>query len=193
MYRTILIDPPWNYDMAGKRHVGRSPRKQAQDHYRTMTLPEITALPVEEVSDTNAHLYLWTTNAFIHEACHLIDAWGFRQISMITWVKDRMGTGWYFRGQTEHMLFSVCGSLPIPPELRGVTFFTGGVGRHSEKPEEGFELIERASPAPRLELFARRTRDGWDTWGDELSSPVQLPGFPERRQQDLDDNEEEED
>ena len=168
-FRTIVADPPWDYDRTGKRHSGRSPRPQAQDYYDLMTMDELCELPVANLSNPEgSHLYLWTTNAFIEESHVLARAWGFRPITVITWVKNKMGTGWYFRGQTEHIIFAVRGSLPIPAENRSTTVFHADVRKHSEKPESSFTLIEQASPSPRIELFARHYRRGWKVWGNQL-------------------------
>jgi N6-adenosine-specific RNA methylase IME4 len=168
MFRTIVADPPWDYDRMGKRHRGRSPRPQAQDYYNVMTMGDLLALPVSELADpTGSHLYLWTTNAFMEEAHILAKVWGFRPITIVTWVKNNIGTGWYFRGQTEHMVFAVRGVLPIAPESRSSTVFYAPAVRHSEKPALAFTTIEKASPSPRIELFARSPRDGWTVWGEE--------------------------
>lgn len=165
-YATILADPPWHYDK-NKRHPGKSPRNQADDFYPTMSMADLRKFPIERLAEEDSHLYLWITNAFVHEGCHLMKAWGFRQVTMVTWVKDRWGTGWHFRGQTEHMLFGVKGSLPIPPPLRHPTVFYAPVLGHSAKPRESYRIVERVSPKPRIELFARRARPDWDSWGLE--------------------------
>lgn len=103
----------------------------------------------------------------------IVEAWGFRPITILTWVKPgRGGTGWYFRGQTEHVIFGTRGGLGIPSAIRRPNVFEAKRSRHSAKPDAFFELVESVSPTPRQELFARRQRLGWDTWGNEVDSPT---------------------
>lgn len=168
-YHTLCIDPPWNYtgNKGDKRHPGRAPRSQAEDFYPVMETKDLFRLPVKRLAKKNAHMYLWVTNAFLLEGCLLMKHWGFRQVSMITWVKNKWGTGWHFRGQTEHMLFGVRGSQPIPASNRQSTYFYARALKHSAKPRESYRRIKKVSPAPRIELFARRARKGWDSWGNE--------------------------
>lgn len=93
----------------------------------------------------DAHLYLWVTNSFLREGFEVLDAWGFEYRTMLTWAKPQMGTGNYFRGATEHVMFATRGNLPIPPERREVNWFQAPRGRHSEKPDCFHELVERVS------------------------------------------------
>jgi N6-adenosine-specific RNA methylase IME4 len=116
------------------------------------------------------------TNSFLEDGLEVMAAWKFRYITTITWMKDRMGIGQYFRGITEHCLFGVRGSLPYQltddgHRLQGLTgFFEAPSGEHSVKPQEMRRMIERVSAAPRLELFARTPAAGWDVWGNEVTS-----------------------
>jgi N6-adenosine-specific RNA methylase IME4 len=165
-YRTIVADPPWAYDRAGGLGNGRA----AADQYPTMTPDAIRDLPVESYADGDAHLYLWVTNLKLDEAgaFDIVRAWGFRYVTMLTWHKlGAPGMGWYFRGDTEHVLFGIRGSLPIPPAIRESNHFAASRTGHSAKPDRFYELVERVSPGPYLELFARRRRYGWDVWGNE--------------------------
>jgi N6-adenosine-specific RNA methylase IME4 len=115
---------------------------------------------------------LWATNNYLHDAMHVIDAWGVRYITAITWAKDRQGLGQYFRGQTEHCLFGVKGSLPYKLQKgkrqQGTTLLTAPRRQHSQKPDKMRAIIERVSYAPYIELFARESAPGWDTWGLEV-------------------------
>ena len=158
-YRTIVSDPPWRYG-------NTSTRGAAEDHYPTMTIPELAALPVPEWSAPDAHLYLWTTNGFLREAFTLLDAWGYAYKTTLTWVKPQIGMGNYFRNNTEHVLFAVRGKLRTS-QRHIPTAFTAARTRHSEKPGIFYDIAEQSSPEPRLEMFARRQRFGWDTWGNE--------------------------
>lgn len=165
-YKTIYADPPWNESGGGKIKRG------ADRHYPLMKTKEICDLPVGGISDENCHLYLWTTNNFMKDALKVIEAWGFRYVTTITWMKDKMGLGQYYRGMTEHCLFAVKGKLPYKvldgKRQQGKTGFMAPRTIHSKKPEEMRKMIEKVSYVPAIELFAREERDGWDCWGNEV-------------------------
>lgn len=158
-FRVIVADPPWQYG-------NKATRGAAEDHYSTMTIEELCALPVEAGAADNAHLYLWVTNGFIREGFDVLAAWGFTYKTCLTWVKPQMGMGNYFRSSTEHVLFGVRGKLAI--QNRGLTnWFNAPRGKHSAKPGSFYDLVEKASPGPYLEMFARVRRLNWDAWGNE--------------------------
>ena len=168
IFRTIYADPPWNERGGGKIVRG------AQRHYDLMTTPEIKLLgqEVSRVAETNAHLYLWVTNNFMESGLEVMATWGFTYKTMISWFKDRIGLGQYFRGLTEHCLFGVRGNLPYRTtaegkRAQGVTGFAAPRREHSVKPGEMRQQIELVSYAPFLELFARAPAPGWEAWGLE--------------------------
>lgn len=170
MYRTLYADPPWYERGAGRIKRG------ADRHYPLMKTADIKALPVGELIGDDAHLYLWTTNNFLPDALEVMKAWGFRYVTMISWMKEGgPGLGQYYRGLTEHCLFGVKGRVPFRllengKRAQGVTGFTAPrPGEHSKKPEKMRRMIELVSPGPYLELFARSRTPGWDAWGDELA------------------------
>ena len=190
LYKTIVADPPWPYTTPGKGPLAAGTKSNPEAwrgaltgnavraRYDVMTMDAIKALPVSGLSDPDSHLYLWTTNGFICEAHDVARAWGFRPITVITWTKvmkddpttASMKTGYYFRGATEHVIFAVRGSLKLT-STRGVsTAFLHPRTAHSVKPEAFFHLVEECSPGPYLELFARRQRQGWAVWGNEVDS-----------------------
>lgn len=152
----------------------------AADSYQRMSVEQIAGLPVEAEAASNAHLYLWTTNSFIVEAHSITEAWGFRPITILTWVKMQPSgkvsrkAGYYFRGATEHCLFGVRGTLPLQTTDALPTAFLWPRTPHSVKPDAFYDLVETASPAPRLELFARRARFGWSYWGDQSLGTIGL-------------------
>lgn len=184
-YRTIVIDPPWAY----VRSAGLGSTRAAEDHYSTMRNAEIAALPVGDLSGESAHLYLWVTNPrlFAEERdalgpVDMLRGWGFRYVTALTWHKlGAPGMGWYFRGDTEHVLFGIRGKAPIPPESRLSNHFAARRTVHSAKPDRFYEIVEQVSPGPRLEMFARRRRVGWDVWGNEAPefAASQAPMFAE--------------
>jgi len=179
-YKTILADPPWPYKQKLGRGKSEGDTTRGGLPYRIMTIDEIGSLPVGEIVDDNSMLFLWTTNSHIREALHIVQEWGFEYKTMITWAKEHFGLGYWFRGQTEHLLFGVKGNprskMSGPHGTTGKswsTLITARKSKHSEKPPQFYEMIEDVSEPPRLELFARDRREGWDAWGDELPDTIQ--------------------
>lgn len=177
-YQTILADPPWDYPgpMGIPTRVGRVTRNRGViSQYASMTTEQIQALPVQRLAAPECHLYLWVTNGFLHDGFHVLDAWGFDYKACLTWNKTgHLGLGYWFRNQTEHILFAVRGKR----RTRGTSIKTNFTARkrgHSAKPEEAFQIMEAASYGPRVELFARERRAGWDCWGDQVSDVEPLP------------------
>ena len=167
-FATILVDPPW-------------PLQGGEKHYRTMSLARITALPVGALAARDAHLWLWTTNALLRTAYEVAAAWGFTVRSPLTWVKFRLGLGgrYQLRNATEQLLFCTRGRAPLGSRSQP-TWFNAPVQEHSRKPAEQFAIIERVSPGPYLELFARRRPESnqpWAVWGDQVDSDIRIPGF----------------
>lgn len=165
IYRTIVIDPPWDYSEVGDSGMGSNFR--GMPSYAQMTVEEIGDLPVGDMADDNgAHLYLWTTNRMLPLSFALLERWGFRYITMLTWCKPQIGLGSYFRNTTEHVLFGVKGRLSLS-NGNTPTHFTADRTAHSAKPDAFYELVENCSPGAYLELFARRPRPNWTVWGAE--------------------------
>lgn len=160
----ILADPSWEYEEGTT-----DPSREIENHYPTMPLEEICALPVADVCTPDAVLYLWATAPKLDEAMRVIRAWGFRYRSGMVWDKRKKGMGYWARIRHEHLLIATRGEFPPPPPaLRPDSVFEGRVGRHSKKPVLVHELLERLYPdLPKLELFAREPRDGWSVWGNE--------------------------
>lgn len=173
-YDIIYSDPPWPENGGGKIKRG------ADKHYPTMKVKDIMALNVP--SAANSHLYLWVTNNFLQDGLKVMNAWGFDYKTTITWVKDRIGLGQYFRGQTEHCLFGVKGMIPYKiiddKRQQGTTVIHAPRGkRHSEKPDQMRVYIEKVSDREgflKLEMFARDKFEGWDSWGNELKNDVEI-------------------
>jgi N6-adenosine-specific RNA methylase IME4 len=194
-WRTLVIDPPWEYRQrwlqagkgnalthdglagifkkGGARGDARAGIRGAAAKYGCMSLADIRALPVADWAEDNAHLYLWTTNAFLRDAFDCMKGWGFDYKTLITWRKTQMGMGMYWRNSTEHVLFGVRGKLKLlRRDLR--TDFTAQRGPHSQKPDVFYDLVEMASPGPWIEVFARRQRMGWSVAGDQVYSAIPL-------------------
>ena len=144
-----------------------------------MTLKEIVELPVSEVACPTAHLYLWVPNALLPDGLAVMKAWGFTYKSNLVWHKvrkdggsDGRGVGFYFRNVTELILFGVRGknARTLAPGRRQVNLLATRKREHSRKPDEQYRIIEECSPGSYLELFARGTRCGWATWGDQADN-----------------------
>lgn len=169
IYRTILADPPWDVQQVGGRGADR--------HYSLLSLDRIKAMPVSDLATSDAHCWLWVTNATLRIGYDVLEAWGFVPRSPLTWVKPRLGLGNYLRNATEHLILGTRGASPVKFRAQATWMFAP-LQDHSHKPEEQYSVIERVSAGPYLELFARRRQSGWDAWGNEIDSDISVPGFP---------------
>lgn len=175
-FGTILADPPWRFvNRTGKM----APEHRRLSRYETMTTDEICGLPVSQIASDRAHLYLWAPNALLPDALAVMKAWGFDYKSNIIWHKirkdggsDGRGVGFYFRNVTEVILFGVRGKSvrTLPAGRRQVNLLATRKREHSRKPDEQYEIIESCSWGPRIELFSRGARPGWECWGDQATS-----------------------
>ena len=175
-YSTILADPPWQF---ANRTGKIAPEHKRLSRYPTMTLSEISMLPIPQVANSTAHLYLWCPNALLPDGLAVMRAWGFIYKSNLVWHKirkdggsDGRGVGFYFRNVTELILFGVRGknARTLAPARSQVNLLASRKQEHSRKPDEQYDIIEACSPSPYLELFARGTRPGWATWGDQADN-----------------------
>jgi len=131
-------------------------------------------LPVTSICDRNCVLFLWATTPLLPDVFSVMEAWGFRYKTTIYWRKIMsMGLGFWFRGQVEQCLMGVRGTVKAF-RCQHANFIQSKARRHSQKPEEFFQLIEPVAPTPRCELFAREPRKGWDVWGDGVESEIKL-------------------
>ncbi|MBS3735365.1 MAG: S-adenosylmethionine-binding protein [Phycisphaerae bacterium] len=172
-FGTILADPPWRFS---NRTGKMAPEHKRLSRYGTLTAKQIAQLPVGRLAKDASHIYLWVPNALIAEGLHVLREWGFCYKTNIVWFKvrkdggpDGRGVGFYFRNVTELVLFGVRGGLRTRDAGRRQTnIIVARKREHSRKPEQLYDIIERCSPGPFLELFARHRRDRWCQWGDEL-------------------------
>lgn len=180
-FKTVLADPPWQF----QNRTGKvAPEHRRLNRYPTMTLDDICDLPVSEVVEDTAHLYMWVPNALLPEGLRVMEAWGFQYKSNLVWHKirkdggsDGRGVGFYFRNVTELILFGVRGknARTLDAGRSQVNMIQTRKREHSRKPDEQYELIEACSPGPYLELFARGERPKWAVWGnqaDETYAPT---------------------
>lgn len=178
-YRCILADPPWAQTMTGSRDRAKG-GAAARLPYPTMSLDAIKALPVGSFATPDAHLWLWTTNEFLRAGFDVMEAWGFKYLAPVHWVKPS-GIGNWFAHRTQTMLFGYRQRCDFPlARYRPNVIETGTPTAHSAKPDETYRYIEAISPGPRLEIFARPwtpmfpKRDGWHVWGNEVECDVEL-------------------
>ena len=161
-YGLIYADPPWPMP------TGVEDRSMER-HYPAMSIEAICGMDVAGIARDDALLYLWAISTHLHDAFHVIEAWGFEYVSSMVWIKDRPGTGWWVRHQHEYLLIARRGEWSPPPfAMRPVSVIQAPRGEHSVKPVEVAEMLERLWPeVPRIELFSRSPRPGWDAIGDE--------------------------
>jgi ParB/RepB/Spo0J family partition protein len=164
VYGVLYADPPWKYTNPPMGDVARA----TENHYPTMTTEAITKLEVPAADD--CVLFLWATIPMLPAALAVMAAWGFAYKSAIAWIKDKAGTGYWVRSQCELLLIGTRGDIPAPaPGEQPPAVVDAARARHSEKPAVFAELIERLFPnVPKLEMFARQERPGWDVWGNEI-------------------------
>ena len=175
-FATIYADPPWRF----QNRTGKvAPEHKRLNRYGTMDLEEIKSMPVEQIAAEKSHLYLWVPNALLPEGLEVMKSWGFEYKGNIVWEKvrkdgqpDGRGVGFYFRNVTEILLFGIKGTnnRTLDPARSQVNLIRTQKREHSRKPDEIIPIIERCSPGPFIELFARGDRDGWAMWGNQADA-----------------------
>ena len=161
-YRTIVIDPPWPVEK-----ILRDCRPNQSDFdYPTMTIDQIKAIKLPTYSD-GSHVYLWTTHKFLPVAFEVFNTWNVNYECLLTWVKNVGFTPFSWMYSTEHCLFGRIGNLPLL-KLGKRLDFSAKVREHSRKPEIFYEIVREVSPGPRLDIFSREKREGFEQWGNEV-------------------------
>jgi N6-adenosine-specific RNA methylase IME4 len=176
-FGTILADPPWRFS---NRTGKMAPEHNRLSRYTTLSLKQISELPVNEIAAKQSHLYLWVPNALLAEGLEVMKSWGFTYKTNLIWHKirkdgepDGRGVGFYFRNTTEMILFGIKGKLrTYQPGRRQVNIIRTRKREHSKKPDELYDIIEKCSPGPFLEIFARCSREQWVSWGNEINNIV---------------------
>jgi N6-adenosine-specific RNA methylase IME4/ParB-like chromosome segregation protein Spo0J len=165
-YAVLYADPPWHFEVYNEES---GVERAAGNHYSTMSLDEICVLPVLDLATDAAVLFMWTTAPHLQESFQVLAAWGFEYKTNIVWVKDKIGLGYFVRNQHELLLVATRGDMPSPsPANRPPSVISAPRREHSRKPDEAYALIEAMYPTlPKVELFARQRRPGWDVWGNE--------------------------
>jgi len=172
-YSCLVVDPPWQM-----QKIERDVRpNQVEFDYPTMSEEELKAFPLPDFSAGDCHLYLWTTQKHLPLALRLAEHWGFTYQCLMTWIKNVGFTPFSWMYSTEHVLFCRKGSLPLL-ELGKRLDFEGDIGikakvrEHSRKPDEFYQLVREVSPGPRLDVFSREKRDGFEQYGNEVEKFV---------------------
>jgi N6-adenosine-specific RNA methylase IME4 len=162
-FPVIYADPPWRYEFA------ETENREIENHYPTMTLDDICAMDISEISTDDSILFMWATSPKLEDALRVINAWGFAYVTCAIWDKEKIGMGYYFRQQHELLLVAKKGNIPAPiPSARVKSVLSYKRGEHSSKPEEFYKIIEDMYPEyKKLELFCRSPRDGWSVWGNQ--------------------------
>ena len=171
-YGVIYGDPAWRFEPYS-RETGMD--RAADNHYATSELETIKALDIASIAAKDCVLFLWATVPMLPQAFEVMAAWGFTYKSSFVWVKDRVGTGYWSRNRHELLLIGTLGNIPAPaPGAQYPSAIEAPIGRHSEKPPAFHEIIERYFPTlPKVELYARNARLGWDVWGLEAPTDIE--------------------
>jgi N6-adenosine-specific RNA methylase IME4 len=172
-YEVIYADPPWSYK---SKRSGKTGISGAAAHYKTMELGDIKAMPIKDLSEKNAVLFLWAVNPMLPDAIDLMKEWGFAYKTTITWRKIMsMGMGYWWRGQCEFLLFGTRGKVKAF-RMQEANILQLKVGKHSSKPHEFRQLIERATlhMPNKLELFARSKWPNWDVFGNQVENSITI-------------------
>jgi len=162
-YNVIYADPPWRYDYS------LSKSREIENQYPTMEVEDICNLPINEIAQNDAVLFLWATSPKLTEAMKVISSWGFNYRTNAVWVKNKIGMGYYFRQQHELLLVATRGDIPAPsPDTRVSSVIEAPRTEHSKKPGEVYEIISAMyAGLPKIELFCRDPQEGWDAWGNQ--------------------------
>jgi len=176
MYSVIYADPPWDY--AGQtQHSTVASTKSALDHYNTMTLSELKQMGVQDICEKDCLLFLWTSSPHLKQAIELIEAWGFRYMTIaFVWEKQKTNPGYYTMSQCEICLVGKRGKIPTPRGSRKERQFLSELRRaHSQKPDEIRERIHRMFPTQKkLEMFARQKSPGFDVFGNQVEGSITI-------------------
>lgn len=170
-YNIIYADPPWSYR---NKRTGGSMISGSEAKYSVMSIEDIAKLPVIDIADKNSALFLWTTTPMLQDAFYIMNEWGFKYKTAIYWRKIMsLGMGYWYRGQVEVCLLGIRGKVKAF-RIQKANFIQTKALRHSQKPKEMRKLIEATKLEPRIELFAREKVEGWDCWGNEIESDIEL-------------------
>lgn len=174
-YNVIYADPAWKYK---NKKTGGTMLSGADAHYDTMTIEEICKMPIKKMAQKNAILFMWVTVPLLPEFLPVLDAWGFKYKTMLTWRKTMsLGLGYWFRGQCEHLIVATKGTVKAT-RMQVPNFYQSKAERHSKKPDYFRQLIDQSASklgySDKIELFARQESDGWEVFGNQVDNSILL-------------------
>jgi len=179
-YKTIVIDPPW--DLVPVSNFCNNVHFKFKESlpYKTMTNEELCNFPINCFADNECQLFLWVTQATLPFGFKLIKAWGFKYHCLLTWDKTKGITMWGFNRRTEYIIFAFKGKIEIKQKNTSIsTFFRERSTQHSVKPKIFYDMLLRSTPAPRIDIFARKKHFGFDAWGNNVDNTPTLETYSE--------------
>lgn len=173
IYELVVIDPPWKYR---DKKTGGNHKSGSAQQYDVMTMEQIAALPVYQITAKHGVCMMWCTKPLLDVGIDVLRGWGFTYKTAVVWDKQSYGMGHWMRGSWEIVLVGVKGTVK-PWYIQSVDIVTEKARRHSMKPDEFMAAIEQRCKGKKIELFARQQRDGWDCWGNEVESTFDFNKF----------------
>jgi len=169
-YKLILADPPWKYENG---HTGRDMKHGVDDEYLTMSVEELKTFPISSISLDDSYLFMWVTSPLLPEGIEVFKSWGYEYKAALYWdKKTNGGLGHWLRGCVEICLIGKKGNVP-PIRGQYPNIIRQKISSHSRKPDKLYEIIESTHINPKIELFAREKREGWDAWGNQVPNHCQ--------------------
>lgn len=173
-YKTVVIDPPWPSEFI----VLKRRPNQTKMPYKTMTIPEIEAFPINDYADDACNLFVWTTQTWLKDTFKILDSWGFKYHCTITWNKLNGLSLFGFTRMTEFIVFAYRGKITVKQRGKFIpTQIKEAQGNHSEKPQTFYNILVRNTPEPRIDIFSRKKHFGFTSWGNEAENPTTLEAF----------------
>jgi len=173
-YQIIYADPPWEVKR-GSPNLHAKKQGNRNLEYPTMTIEQISKLPVNKIAEKNSVLFLWTINKYIEQSYQVCRSWGFKPSTMLVWCKKPKGRGLggVFGSSVEYLLYARKGMFKFK-DRHWSTWFESKRSLHSRKPQIAREIIDKCFYGTKIELFAREKTEGWDVWGNEVDSDIDL-------------------
>ncbi len=171
-YKTIVIDPPWKQNKTGLRSV--RPNQGKKLPYKTLTLEEIKNFNINKFADDECLVFLWTIDKYLEDAHKILREWGFKKHCVFVWNKNTGVCPFSVQFRNEYCLMGYRGKFKLN-KIGVPTHFFAKVREHSRKPDEFYEIVKEIAATPRIDIFSREKREGFDQWGDEISKFVEIP------------------
>ena len=170
-YKSIVIDPPWKQKKTGLRSARPNQKKELP--YKTMDLEDIKNFGIDNFADEECLIFLWTTDKYLEQAHQVLRDWGFKKHCVFVWNKNTGVCPFSVQFRNEYCLMGYRGRLKLN-KIGVPTYFFAKVREHSRKPDEFYEIVREIADEPRIDIFSREKRDGFDQWGDEINKFVTI-------------------